>query len=75
MSPSPVLSACQGNLISHSSDLPAVRLCGAELHEDAEGLQPAGASHPVVLLPHGLQVRRSTHFHNLPILILSLQAF
>lgn len=57
ISPSPLPSDCQGNLIPHSSGLPAAHLCGAEVHEVTEGLQPARASHPLVLLPYGLQVR------------------
>lgn len=61
MSPSPLPSACQVNLNSNSSDLPAAHLCGAELHEGTEGLQLAGASLPLVLLPCNLQVRLLTY--------------
>lgn len=59
ISPSTLPSACQDNLIRHSSDLPTAHLRGAKLHEGTEGLQPAGTSHPLVLLPCSLQVRLS----------------
>lgn len=51
----PLFGGVLVNLNSDSSDLLAAHLCGAELHEGTEGLQPAGASHPLVLLPCNLQ--------------------